>query len=469
MDSSLNFEGKYKIITNRNGRRIMVIKEVLSKEERLNLDYNDFDATFVNYHSFYSINTSLIWSVLPMLKDKFWLKPTFLSTEFKNRFMNFVNIVDGTSDSPLSEIVTERIEEIEDCIEKSGVPRTKIKCHTDEDLLINTCRFCLSRGITTISNNTIKLFSKGDSKILAYLFGENHFVDVRIRFHLNLLDLGYIKESRFVERLHICPSCGSSHLIFVEACPECNSSNITNEPVIHHFRCANISPESTYLFDGKLRCPKCRHTLRHIGVDYDIPASLYSCKECNHTFATPTMRVTCNKCGRVFTPEELVNYDATEYEYTEAGIKAMISDEVRFNMTRNVFTGFSAFDMFIPTLKQVMMSTTLNKDVVVAVMRVQVPSNSKTKIETGKWNGHIQKLILKLPQCKFSINDRWIYAMEVLPSDLYNEEIQKAEDVMIQVMEVHVSGNGKKDWGVDRFVFKNGDNMQEFLDQIIIK
>ena len=59
--------------------------------------------------------------------------------------------------------------------------------------------------------------------------------------------------------------------------------------------------------------------------------------------------------------------------------------------------------------------------------------------------------------------------MEVLPSDLYNEEIQKAEDVMIQVMEVHVSGNGKKDWGVDRFVFNNGDNMQGFLDQIIIK
>lgn len=73
---------------------------------------------------------------------------------------------------------------------------------------------------------------------------------------------------------HVCPKCYDKGMIYQETCPKCGSVDVEEHNMIHHFRCANISPERTYVKDGKLICPKCLKELHHIGVDYDRPQHL---------------------------------------------------------------------------------------------------------------------------------------------------------------------------------------------------
>ncbi|MFQ9809072.1 MAG: hypothetical protein ACLRYB_05330 [Segatella copri] len=42
------------------------------------------------------------------------------------------------------------------------------------------------------------------------------------------------------------------HLLYTECCPKCGSSNLKFQNIIHHFSCANVSPESSYNVGGML-------------------------------------------------------------------------------------------------------------------------------------------------------------------------------------------------------------------------
>ncbi|MGN1376220.1 MAG: hypothetical protein ACI4V5_06675, partial [Prevotella sp.] len=403
---------KNQIITNRYGRRILVLIEPAYIEKIDEIQYEDFDATFVNFTPGYSVNISIVWSVLPMLKNKTWLKPTFLHSNFKERFMHFADVVDGFAESPLDEEMTKRIEEIEELIENSGVPRKREKVRITEDLFINFCRFCLSRGITSMYNNSMKYYGKGYTQMLYTLFGENYFIDTAIRFNQILSDMGYVREKRFVERIHICPICNNSHLFFIECCPTCKSSAIKNEPVIHHFRCANISPESSYEFDGELRCPKCKRFLHHIGVDYDRPASVYTCETCSNTFANPMMRVICTSCKRTFVPEDLGTFNIREFEFTEEGIRAMVSDEIKLNMSRNVFIGYSDFEGFTRTMRLNIMMKSKSPGASVLVARMPLPKSSAID-DQQRHEVIIQVLLAHLTDYKITMNNGFAYAMKV--------------------------------------------------------
>ena len=41
-----------------------------------------------------------------------------------------------------------------------------------------------------------------------------------------------------------------------------------------------------------LICPKCHKKLRHIGVDYDRPAVVYTCNDCENSFTSPITKAT---------------------------------------------------------------------------------------------------------------------------------------------------------------------------------
>ena len=83
-----------------------------------------------------------------------------------------------------------------------------------------------------------------------------------------LEDRGFL-QGKFVDTIHLCDNCGFFQLNFREVCPRCRSANLVEERNIHHFRCGYIGHEAEFL---NMRCPKCRRRLKHIGVDYDLPA-----------------------------------------------------------------------------------------------------------------------------------------------------------------------------------------------------
>lgn len=439
----------------------MVIRDVLKPEELSRLGYDDFEAVFVLFHNYFSMNESVLWSVMPMCRKLFWLKPTFLETSFTRRFMNYVNILDGVAESPLDDTVTRKIEEIEQTIKDSGVNRTMVR-DTEMDFIINQCRYSLSRGVYVTTNNSIGMFSEGDMQLIYNLFGENFFSDITTRLHVSMLDLGYIRPKRKMERIHICPSCGCSHLFFVEACPTCDSSDIGMEPVIHHFRCANISPESTYMFDGTLRCPKCKRTLRHIGIDYDIPTSLYTCNNCGRHFASPKMRVTCARCHKRFSPEELQPYTIEEYEYTEEGRKAIVSGYMKLNLSKPMLTGYSTYDVFKEIFYRLNRMLLNHDDMIVSILRIKISESNVENVVIKDWGPNIQQMMIDLPMCKFSTYKGWIYVMEMIPKKNYDAVIENTEKRVRENME----SNKMLQLESNHFIYKQGDNMTEFLKKV---
>lgn len=142
---------------------------------------------------------------------------------------------------------------------------------------------------------------------------------------LDLAEREGLLSGRFVDRFHLCPECLSAFLNFRETCPACGSPNLKREDLIHHFVCAYIAPESDFLHGEDLICPKCHRQLRHIGVDYDRPSVLYTCRTCGHEFQTPVVRVLCFQCGSDHLVENLLEKVVKEYELTSKGQNAALS------------------------------------------------------------------------------------------------------------------------------------------------
>lgn len=102
---------------------------------------------------------------------------------------------------------------------------------------------------------------------------------------------------RFFERLHVCGECQSARAVPREVCPQCGSPNISEEDLVHHYKCGYQGPKSTFLVSDRLSCPKCDRQLRHYGVDYDTPGSVRVCQACHATSAEPEISFRCVDCS----------------------------------------------------------------------------------------------------------------------------------------------------------------------------
>ena len=119
--------------------------------------------------------------------------------------------------------------------------------------------------------------------------------------------------------IHLCKSCSGNYLNFRECCPKCSSIDIDAHDMIHHFVCAHVAPEKDFKKEDHLECPKCDKHLRHIGIDYDKPSTIYSCNSCSHEFQNPGMLSLCVDCGTENQLEELLQKTIGSYAITQKG------------------------------------------------------------------------------------------------------------------------------------------------------
>ena len=346
----------FSIVTNSRGRRIIIINRPVNVGKVNELDDEDFDAIYINItHNSYEENRLLMRWLSPMRVDKCFLKPRFATSSLEDVMRFATYLIDGFCASPLDDVFTDFIEEVYGNIEKFNISRELTNdLSTTSRILANIVKFDISRGRLTYTNCMIKGLAQGYPLVYLSWYDNQetlHFEE-RVKFHMKLEELGFAEKSRFIERVHVCPNCGDSHLLFMECCPKCRRSDITQEQMIHHFRCANISPESAYAYDGQLVCPKCKHVLRHIGVDYDRPATIYTCGGCGNTFMQSAMKVLCTNCKSEMSPEELNPIDVWEYKYTRAGLAAFATDDALFQIESNdIYSGRSTYDNLIESIR----------------------------------------------------------------------------------------------------------------------
>lgn len=141
---------------------------------------------------------------------------------------------------------------------------------------------------------------------------------------LNFLETQRLLTGEFVDRIHYCGGCGSAFLNFRETCPECHSAHLRMDDLVHHFRCAHVAPMEDFQGRGGLRCPKCEHELKQIGVDYDKPSSVYVCQDCGHTTQDPETATLCFRCGAKAVPEHLGQLEIKAYTLTGLGENAAL-------------------------------------------------------------------------------------------------------------------------------------------------
>lgn len=145
----------------------------------------------------------------------------------------------------------------------------------------------------------------------------------------SLTQQGFL-ERAFVERLSLCPHCGSHALNVHEACPSCESSNLTVFKAIFHFRCGYVGPMESFKAEARgLRCPKCNRILRDLGTDHDSPGNYLQCNACSAMFQMPNVAARCLSCGAVHSREameKIGHRDVYSYRLTHKG-KAAIQAE----------------------------------------------------------------------------------------------------------------------------------------------
>jgi len=320
----------YSIETNKLGRRILVIREYADIDADEDLKTDDFDITFIDAPNLsYNDVRHMLAKTSPLISRKCRLKPRFMTIFNHNDFGSLRPLIDGFAQSPFDDDMTMRAEDILRNTDSLQLKQDYISVSTENEFFVGLCRYCLSRGLFDFTASTMQSLQKGLSAVYSAYVDIHETVgcgnnpdDKNLRNMVAwLLDSGYIEPVKFVERIHLCPVCQSSVLLFTECCSKCQSSNIREEDMIHHFRCANISPESEYQYDGELRCPKCKHFLQHIGIDYDRPAKICTCNECGSAQLHSSMKVMCAVCGHTTQPHTLSPYDIKEYRFTQAGIR----------------------------------------------------------------------------------------------------------------------------------------------------
>ncbi|MGF1640914.1 MAG: hypothetical protein ACFCUO_08195 [Rhodospirillales bacterium] len=156
-----------------------------------------------------------------------------------------------------------------------------------------------------------------------------------------LADQGLLQRT-FFDRLHRCRSCGSSRFNVREECVACRSPDLVDETTVHHFRCAHQGVEGEFRRGEKLVCPKCRHELRHFGVDYDRPGLATVCRTCGHVDADSAVGFVCMDCGSKQDAQAVATRDWYAYRITRAGETALLSGRVaaRRSETRDALATF---------------------------------------------------------------------------------------------------------------------------------
>ena len=364
----------YQIKVTPRGRNILIVRGLVLLDSIDAIKTEDFDAIYIeDYGQSHSELAYQLQSMSSISGMKSHLKPRFLAATVKSRVQQLKTLVDGFAATPDDEKMGERIEEI--CnrlalIDLFDISEVKTNNYV---YFLKLCKHAISRGQYTFTTSLEEAYAQGHTALFVAKQDSmmSNMKAEFVRFNQTLRELGYAERKKFEDRIHVCPHCKGSHLYYMEACPKCDSSRLKEEPVLHHFRCANISPESSYAYDGELRCPKCHQMLRHIGVDYDRPANVYTCQECNHTFLHTRMKVYCASCKKTSRPSELLAQDIYSYEFTTEGLQALSSNDALLAVSKDIWAGYSRFDSFLSQIRLFSYSHDKNEEVLINRFKVE--------------------------------------------------------------------------------------------------
>ncbi len=360
----------------------------------------------------------------------FYLTPVFVSSELndfpdslKPHIDGFVSSQEINEAVQLTKSILSRKKEIASLINRP---------HDESDILLRAMRYFYSRGasITPIQSR--------DSHIgYLYPFVSLFFSNNRQVEALELMNegnkIGYFR-SGLTDIVHHCQNCEGTYLHFRETCPECSSISLGTQSLLHHFVCAHVAPEHDFTTNNSLTCPKCSRTLKHIGVDYDKPSTIYACTDCKSQFQENIMTAKCTDCGHVNNVEDLRESQIRAFSLTDSGRRFAESGEFMYvsqSQSVNV-DGIHDMAVFNVLFNQELQRITITKSVsFVGKLLIDVnklPVNIQLKGE--EFAKEIRDIMKSVLEPKDSISSKNYYTFYILLPESSKTE---AEDKTLAV------------------------------------
>lgn len=253
--------------------------------------------------------------------ENIYLKPVFLVSDTEINDPGLISLADGMADPAAPSRIGSMVRAFE---ERIGRLEPLTSGAFDTNLLVR-----ILRNMFTRDKPLAPVLDKGSRLGYTYsLIAVNFSGDDEHRI-FEVLELGEkegLLEGTYVDRIHLCDKCFSAFLSLREVCPKCETSDLKSEDLIHHFICAYVGPESDFKKEGReeMVCPKCSRIVRHIGVDYDKPAAIYTCNRCADRFQETKVKAFCFSCRNDTLVENLIEKQIKNYRLTTKGEYAAI-------------------------------------------------------------------------------------------------------------------------------------------------
>ena len=409
---------------NKRGDKVLTIDSYIDIDSTPDIQADYFDCIYINTKSERAFH-AILFGASPILSWKCSYKPLFVNTAVSGKEPIIDYIVDAYVSDMSNEKVYEIIDKINRAKQKYGIKQETSRPTQPNHLFANILRYLLSRDQRIMGHLLLEKSSLG---YINPIFEHYHSMGL---FHLNemfmfkdtMVEYGALRVHKYLIKEHLCPKCNHSHLLYTECCPKCGSSNLKIQNIIHHFSCANVSPESTYNVGGMLVCPKCHKKLRHIGVDYDRPAVVYSCNDCENSFTSPLTKATCTYCEGTFPVNALVPRDVVNYEITEEGIRALTESSIMFNNMTNIYDNFMEYPLLVNRLRRQLMETYRKDALTVLVGKIWILNGEQ---ETVKIKDSLQGILCRqFPSHRVAYYNNIFYISCTVFNDESVEETQR--------------------------------------------
>ena len=241
-------------------------------------------------------------------------------------------------------------------------------------------------------------------------------------FKDTMVEYGALRVHKYLIKEHLCPKCNHSHLLYTECCPKCGSSNLQIQNIIHHFSCANVSPESTYNVGGMLVCPKCHKKLRTSEWTMTALPSVLLLQRLREFIHITLTKATCTYCEGTFPVNALVPRDVVNYEITDEGIRVLTESSMMFNNMTNIYDNFMEYPLLVNRLRRQLMETYRKDALTVLVGKIWILNGEQ---ETVKIKDSLQGILCRqFPSHRVAYNNNIFYISCTVFNDVSVEETQ---------------------------------------------
>ncbi|MFI3323265.1 MAG: hypothetical protein SNI45_02355 [Rikenellaceae bacterium] len=449
---------QFEILTNKAGQRVVIVDDELIAQIHSQINYEDFDAVLYKTTDSRLLRHQFTVVLSVFTHNAFQFKPTFFPIKTTDR--DLINCCDGLADSIDSPVLIQETQRIYTRMEVLGfkIFQREPSFWNNDNHFYAFVRHSLTRGDRMPKMEIVKGSPFGYIHPILYVMLQSlnisarEFLAARAKFQG---EYSFVDPEELVCITHVCPKCYDKGMIYQETCPKCGSIDIEEHNMIHHFRCANISPEKTYMKDGALICPKCTRELRHIGVDYDRPTTSYHCNKCSINFSEAKMICECETCLAKSPVESLVPVQMYNVIFNNRG-RAMlpITDHLEDSDSVARFANMMSFNQFknILTVRLNILSN-LDSDHILRVYRA-------TFLQPEQLNETVALLAMRIyehvPHANIAIRRNVAYFMTERSNTISDAELQESTKQMF--------GNiGHLDLNIDYLEYDKASSPEDFL------